>query len=295
MKTIMILGAGYMGGGIAQVCANAGYHVLLWDVKEDLVQAGIHKIASGLDARIAKGKETLEHKKELLERIETVTELSEAKRADLVLEVVVEKLEIKYNVLKQVEASCSEDTLIGTNTSYIPITTLAECLMHPERFLGIHFFGPVPAMRLVEVIRGEKTNESTIAAVQEFVHAIGKTPVVIQKDAPGFLVNRINAAIRMEAFRCYEEGIASIEDIDTALKLGLNHPMGPFELNDMSGIEIGVAGLDTLYERTGEERWKAIDKARELVEAGELGRKTGKGWYDYTSGEKRPRPELKKQ
>ena len=156
----------------------------------------------------------------------------------------------------------------------------------------MHFFGPVPAMRLVEVIRGEKTADAAVEFAKEMAASFGKTPVVVNRDSAGFLVNRITAAIRMEAYRCYEEGLASIEDIDTALKLGLNHPMGPFELNDMSGIEIGLSGLDTLYRTTGDERWKDIDKARQLVAAGELGRKTGKGWYDYTSGQKVPRDDL---
>ena len=147
-------------------------------------------------------------------------------------------------------------------------------------------------MKLTELIRGEKTSDAAVKAAKDFCISIGKTPIVIQKDSAGFLVNRINAAIRTEAYRCYEEGIASIEDIDTAVKLGLNHPMGPFELNDMSGLDVGLAGLDTLYKRTGDKRWEATDKVRQMVNSGELGRKTGKGWYDYTSGEKKPRTDI---
>ena len=292
MKCVMVLGAGFMGSGIAQVCANGGNKVLLWDMTEELAAKGVAKIAAGLDGRIAKGKETPEHRDELLGRIECTADTARAAEADLVIEVVVENIDIKKKVLAEIESHCSEKTVLATNTSYLPITELGSVLKRPENFLGMHFFGPVPAMRLVEVIRGEKTGDAAVAFAKEMAVAIGKTPVVVNRDSAGFLVNRITAAIRMEAYRCYEEGLASIEDIDTALKLGLNHPMGPFELNDMSGIEIGLSGLDTLYRASGDERWKAIDKARQLVAAGELGRKTGKGWYDYTSGQKVPRDDL---
>ena len=292
MNTVMVLGAGYMGSGIAQVCANGGYRVLLYDIAEEYINKGIQKIKTGLDARILKGKETEEHRDALLARIEPVTDLSAASEADLVLEVVVENIDVKKDVLSKVESFLPASSYIGTNTSYIPITALGECLQRPENFLGMHFFGPVPAMKLLELIRGEKTSDAAVEMAKNFAPTIGKTPIVVKKDSAGFLVNRINAAIRMEAYRCYEEGIASIADIDTATKLGLNHPMGPFELNDMSGLEVGLSGLDTLYNRTGDERWKAIDKVREMVKAGELGRKTGKGWYDYTSGEKQERTDL---
>ena len=288
----MVLGAGYMGSGIAQVCANGGYRVLLWDISEELIDKGISKIKTGLDSRITKGKETEEHRDELISRIIPTTEIKKAADAELVLEVVLENIDIKAKVLSEAESWLPESGLIGTNTSYIPITSLAGSLRRPENFLGIHFFGPVPAMKLTELIRGEKTSDAAVKAAKDFCISIGKTPIVIQKDSAGFLVNRINAAIRTEAYRCYEEGIASIEDIDTAVKLGLNHPMGPFELNDMSGLDVGLAGLDTLYKRTGDKRWEATDKVRQMVNSGELGRKTGKGWYDYTSGEKKPRTDI---
>ncbi len=294
MRTIMILGSGYMGAGIAQVCANAGYDVLLWDLETSLIEKGIQKIAAGLDARIAKGKETLEHKNELLGNIHATTNLEDAAEADFVIEVVVENFEIKENLLRELEQYVNADTFIGTNTSYIPITHLAEGLQRPENFLGTHFFGPVPAMKLLEIVRGEKTSDAAIEAAKEFAAQIGKNPIVVQKDSPGFIVNRINAAIRMEAYRCYDEGIASIEDIDAAMKLGLNHPMGPFELNDLSGIDIGLAGLETLYQSFHDERWKPIPAAYERVQKKELGRKTGKGWYDYENGQKTVREELHK-
>jgi len=292
MKTVMILGGGFMGSGITQVCANGGLDTILWDISLELAEKGKARIASGLDARIAKGKETEEHKNELLGRIRCTDDISAAAEADMIIEVVVEKMEIKKDVIAKIEKHCRPDAIISTNTSYLSISEMSEVLEKPERFLGTHFFGPVPAMKLLEIIKGKHTSDAAVAAAREFAALIGKTPVLVNKDNAGFLVNRINAALRMEAYRCYEEGIASIEDIDTAMKLGLNHPMGPFELNDMSGIEIGLSGLDTIYAATGDERWKAINKARELVEAGELGRKTGKGWYDYSSGEKKARNDL---
>ena len=294
MKTIMILGSGYMGSGIAQVCANAGYEVLLWDLETSLIEKGIRKIAAGLDARIAKGKETFEHKNELLGNIHATTNLEDAAKADFVIEVVVENFEIKENLLRELEQYVSADTFIGTNTSYIPITHLAEGLQRPKNFLGTHFFGPVPAMKLLEIVRGEKTSDAAVEAAQEFAEQIGKNPIVVQKDSPGFIVNRINAAIRMEAYRCYHEGLASIEDIDIAMKLGLNHPMGPFELNDLSGIEVGLSGLETLYQSFQDERWRPIPEAYERVQKHELGRKTGIGWYDYSFGEKKTRKDLEK-
>ena len=210
----------------------------------------------------------------------------------MILEVVVEDEAVKHKVLAEAERHASEQAYLATNTSYIPITTLASCLKRPERFIGLHFFGPVPAMKLLEMIRGERTGDETLQMGLEFARQIGKAPVVVKRDTPGFVVNRINAALRLEAYHILHEGIASIEDIDQALKLGLNHPMGPFELNDMSGLELGLSGLETMYCRTGEARWKADPEVYERVKRGELGKKTGKGWYDYTSGERRPRTDL---
>lgn len=292
MEKVMVLGSGFMGSGIAQVCAAAGLDVLLWDLEESLLERSISKIAAGLDARIAKGKETPEHRAELLSRLQPCTDMKRAAEAELILEVVLEDQQVKHQVLSEAERYASEQAYLATNTSYIPITALASCLKRPERFIGLHFFGPVPAMKLLEIIRSEKTAEETLQMGLEFAKRIGKTPVVVNKDTPGFVVNRINAALRLEAYHIMHEGIASISDIDLAMKLGLNHPMGPFELNDMSGIELGLAGMETMYMRTGDPRWKPVPEAYERVQRGEYGRKTGKGWYDYTGGEKRPRTDI---
>lgn len=220
------------------------------------------------------------------------TDLKAAADAELIIEVIIEQEEAKHKILAEVESYAQETAYLGTNTSYIPITFLGSVLKRPERFIGLHFFGPVPAMKLLEIIRGEKTDDETVAMALEFAKIIGKAPVVVNKDTPGFVVNRINAALRLEAYRVYHEGIASIPDIDMAMKLGLNHPMGPFELNDMSGLELGLSGLETLYKRFDEERWKPMPEVYERVKNGEYGRKTGKGWYDYSDGEKKPRKDL---
>ena len=201
MKTIMVLGSGYMGGGIAQVCANGGYNTILWDLTDELVNKGIDKIASGLDARIAKGKDTEEHKAALLANLHPTTDLAAAKDADLIIEVIVENEQIKLDTLAKVESFAKETAYMATNTSYLSISKLATALKRPERFCGMHFFGPVPAMKLLEIVKGDKTADETINMAKEVGTQIGKTPIVVTKDTAGFIVNRLNAALRMEAYR----------------------------------------------------------------------------------------------
>ena len=290
-KTVMVLGAGFMGSGIAQVSAAAGHKVLLWDIKEEFVQGGVGRITKSLDGRIAKGKMTEETKADILSRIVPTVDLNMAAEADIVMEAVVENKEVKQDLFAKVDKIAPVETVLASNTSSIPISSIANALEHKERFMGLHFFSPVPAMKLVEMIRGMKTSQETMDKGKEFVDSIGKTGVTV-KDSPGFLVNRINHALRGEAFRCLQDGIATMEDIDTAMKMGLGHPMGPFELNDMSGLDISLAVFDTLYENFKDPKWVPILAMRKLVEAGECGRKSGKGWYDYTSGEKKPRTDI---
>lgn len=282
MKRVMVLGAGFMGHSIAQVCANGGYEVDLWDLTDELAQKGYDSIAQGLDRQVARGKDTQEHVDALLGRLHPCSNISAAAQADLIIEAVVEDVKIKQDVLAKAEAYCGEDTILGTNTSFIPITRLAECLQKPERFIGLHFFAPVYAMKLLEIIRGEKTSDKTVEKAREFGEQIGKISVLVQKDAPGFIVNRINYATYLEAYKVMQEGIASIEDIDKAMKYGLNVPMGPFELNDYGGLDTVSKCLATLYSLTGEERYKPIPELEAHVAKGEYGRKSGKGWYDYT-------------
>lgn len=277
----MVFGAGAMGSGIAQACATNGYQVYLCDVNMKFAMNGYENIKAGLDKQVARGKMTQEAMDELMGRLTPCCDVSLAAKADLIMEAIVEDVELKKRLFSQIEEYCSEKTIIGTNTSFIPITKLSEDMKNPERFIGIHFFNPVYAMKLVEIIRGEKTNDDTVNKAEEFVKEIKKESVLILKDAPGFIVNRINFATYAEAYRVMEEGVASIEDIDKAIKLGLNYPMGPFELNDFGGLQTIQACLKTLYELTGDERFRPVAALDEHVAKGELGRKTGKGWYDY--------------
>ena len=291
IKTVMVVGAGFMGSGIAQVCAAAGFKVLLWDVKDEFIQNGLKKVSDGLITRVSRGKMTEEAKSELLDRIKPVIDLEAASDADLVIEAVVEDKKVKCDIFKKCDQICPQHTILASNTSAIPISTLAIATNRGDRFIGTHFFSPVPIMKLVEIVRGLKTSPETCEIVKAFILRIEKTGVIV-KDGPGFLVNRVMHAFRNEVFNCLEEGVASLEDIDTAIKLGLGHPMGPFELNDFAGLDIGLATSETLWENYKEPKWRPYLTVRRLVEAGELGRKTGKGWYDYTSGEKKPRTDI---
>ena len=281
MKKIVVCGAGVMGGGIAQVCAKAGYEVALWDLTVELAQRGKDGIAAGLEKQVARGKTTVEEKDALLANLTPTDDIACAADADLIMEVVLENPKIKKDLYAKIEAVCRDDAIIGTNTSYIPISTLAADLKHPERFLGLHFFNPVYAMKLLEIIRGEKTSDEVFEKAQAWAPTIGKTVVSVNKDAPGFIVNRLNKALQVEAMRLMHEGVASCEDIDKAAKLGLNHPMGPFEMMD-GNLELTYTCLNLLVELTGDERFKPIPELEEHIQKGEFGRRTGKGWYDYT-------------
>ena len=285
MKKIVVCGAGVMGSGIAQVCAKAGYEVELWDLTVELAQRGKNGIAAGLEKQVARGKMTVEEKDALLANLNPTDDIACVADADLIMEVVLENAKIKKDLYAKIEEKCREDAIIGTNTSYLPITSLAADLKHPERFIGLHFFNPVYAMKLLEVIRGEKTGDETFNKAMEFAPTIGKTPLSVKKDIPGFIVNRLNKAMQAEAMYLLHEGVATVEDIDLAAKLGLNYPMGPFEMMD-SNLELTLIALNTLVELTGDKRFEPIPELVAHVEAGELGRRTGKGWYDYTDKQK---------
>ncbi len=281
IKKIVVCGAGVMGGGIAQVCAANGYSVSLYDLTDEIANGGKSKIATGLEKQVARGKMTEEQKDELLSRLTPTSDLSCVKDANLIMEAVLENPQIKKDLFAKIEALCPADAIIGTNTSYIPITELAKDLKRPERFLGLHFFNPVYAMKLLEIISGEKTAKETLDIAVAFAPTIGKTPVCVQKEVPGFIVNRLNKALQVEAMRLLHEGVASVKDIDTAVKLGLNYPMGPFEMMD-GNLELTHTCLNLLYEMTGEERFKPTEELLAHIKAGEFGKRTGKGWYDYT-------------
>ena len=281
IKKIVVCGAGVMGGGIAQVSAAAGYEVWMYDLKEEYSQGGKNKIAAGLDRQVAKGKMTEEQKEELLARLHPTADITCAADADLIMEAVLEDVQVKKDLYAKLEAVCPAKAIIGTNTSYIPISKLAEDMVHPERFLGMHYFNPVYAMKLLELIRGEKTSDETFEAALAFAPTINKVPVSVKKEVPGFIVNRLNKAVQAEAMYLLQEGVASVEDIDQAAKLGLNYPMGPFEMMD-GNLELTYTCLKLLYEMTGQERFRPIQELEDHIAAGEFGKRTGKGWYDYS-------------
>jgi 3-hydroxybutyryl-CoA dehydrogenase len=291
IKKIMVIGAGFMGSGIAQVSAAAGYTVFMQDIKDEFVKTGMVRIEKNLAGNVAKGKLSEEEKKVIQGRITPTIELTPARDCELVIEVIIENKQAKLDLFRKLDDICPPHVIFASNTSSIPITDLAAGTKRPDQFAGMHFFSPVPVMKLVEVIKGLKTSQATAEIIWRLAEKMGKVPVYV-KDGPGFLVNRVNAALRCEVYKCLAEGVASIEDIDKAMKFGLNHPMGPFELNDFVGLEIGHAVLETLWENFRDPKWAPSLILKKMVASGDLGRKTGKGWYDYTSGEKKPRTDL---
>lgn len=282
IRMVGILGAGTMGAGIAQVFAQYGFDVRLMDTKDEFVQRGINRIRTTLQRLVNSGKIKQEEADSLLARIRGTTDLEEvAKNADFIVEAVQETLELKKQVFRDVDRICVGHTILATNTSSLSVTEIASVTGNPNRVIGMHFFNPAPVMKLVEIIPGLRTSTETIMIAKELVKKLGKTPVEV-REASGFIVNRIMAALMNEAMYCLMRGIAEKpEDIDTSCKLGLNHPMGPFELMDLVGLDIILSILDAIYEEEGDPKWRACPLLRKLVRAGFLGRKTGKGWYEY--------------
>ncbi|SHN71600.1 3-hydroxyacyl-CoA dehydrogenase family protein [Desulfitobacterium chlororespirans] len=281
MTKIGVLGAGSMGGGIAHLAAVKGLDVILCDVEQRFVHGAVQRIAGFLDKSVAKQKMTVEEKDAALQRITTTTNMEDLASVPLVIEAIFEDMDIKKTAFQKLDQICGPETIIASNTSSMSITTLAAATSRPDRVVGMHFFNPPLIMRLVEVIRGYYTSDETVARVSDVSRAMGKTPVEVKKDTPGFIVNRIMMPQFLEAVRIAEEGIASIEDIDTAVKLGLNYPMGPFELMDFTGVEISVHVSDYFVEEYKDMKWNAPQLLKNIVRAGRLGKKTGAGWYDY--------------
>jgi 3-hydroxybutyryl-CoA dehydrogenase len=291
IEKIMVVGAGLMGSGIAQVMATAGCEVVLRDITDAFVAKGMGAIAKNLTGAVAKGKLSEADKAAITARIKPTTELVSAKECDLIIEAIIENKQAKMDLFRELDGICPPQVIFASNTSSIPITELATATKRPDRFAGMHFFSPAPIMKLVEIIRGLKTADATIQVIKDLTDRIGKVGVLV-KDGPGFLVNRVNAALRNEVYNCLAEGVATIEDIDKALKFGLGHPLGPFELQDLVGLDIGFAVAETLWDNFKDPKWRPSLLLKKLVASGDLGRKTGKGWYDYTSGEKKPRTDI---
>jgi len=280
IRTVGIIGAGTMGSGIAQVAATAGLDVILIDVSVAAIDKGLAAVARNLDRVIAKGKMSGTDKDAALKRIARSTSLADLRPADIVIEAATEDLEAKTKILKQIDPLVREDAIIASNTSSISITKLASTISHPERFIGMHFFNPVPVMALVEIVRGLQTSDATHDAVKELSSKLGKTPITV-KSAPGFVVNRILLPMLNEAFFALAEGEASAADIDEGMKLGCNHPIGPLALADLIGLDVLLSVMQTLHDELGDSKYRPAPLLRELVAAGYLGRKTGRGVHRY--------------
>lgn len=281
MKTVAILGSGIMGAGIAQVAAQAGLSVILRDLQMGIVKDGLLTIEQNLDKMINRGTLLPEDKPMILDRINITTDLTDVQNSDLVIEAVVENMAVKKQIFAELDHICSEHTILATNTSSLSITEIAASTKRPDRVLGMHFFNPVPQMRLVELVKGMETSDQTIDIARSFTNQIGKDEVVVNRESPGFIVNRILMPFMNEAIFIYGDGLASPEEIDTAMKLGAGMPMGPLELADMIGLDIVHAAILVFYNEFRDPKYRPHTILSTYIRAGYYGRKSGKGFYDY--------------
>lgn len=282
IKTIGVVGAGTMGSGIALVAAQRGFQVVMRDVEDRFVKRGLETVDRFLGRSVEKGKMTESEKKEILARIRGTVSLEDIGGVDFVIEAVLEDLALKKEVFTDLDRLCRPEVILTSNTSSMSITEIAAVTGRPERVAGMHFFNPAPLMKLVEVIRGFQTADETMMAVTGLAKSMGKEPVEVNRDSPGFIVNRVLMAHLIEAIRLVEEGVASMEDVDKAVKLGLNYPMGPFELMDLTGIDIAFHVTEYLYrELNKENKWVAPQLLKTMIRANRLGRKSKAGWYEY--------------
>ncbi len=283
IKKVGVIGAGAMGSGIAQVFAQNGFQVVMRDIADEFLQRGMKNIEQGLEKMVAKGKLSEGEKASILGRIDPTLSMADLKEVDFVVEAAIENLDLKKQIFKELDELTRPEVVLSTNTSSLSITEIASATKRPDKVAGMHFFNPAPVMKLVEVVKGYLTSDETVQVIRELAEkSLGKITILVKKDTAGFVVNRIMMPQLMEAIRIYEEGVASIEDIDKAVKHGLNYPMGPFELMDLTGLDIGYAVNEVLRQELPPElKHTTPHTLKAMVKAGKLGRKTGEGWYKY--------------
>lgn len=282
VKKICILGAGLMGNGIAQACAQAGFQVAMRDIEDKFVENGLNMIKKNLTRGVKKGKMTQDEMDAVLQRINGVVDLNEAlKDADVIIEAIIENRDLKRKVFAEIDAICKPEVVFASNTSSISITDMAAATKRPDKFIGMHFFNPVPVMRLVEIIKGYETSEETYLFIDELSKKLGKETVLVN-EAPGFAVNRLLLPFFLEAVTALQEGVTTVEDMDKAITLGLNHPMGPFTLLDFVGLDTTLFIGDYLYSEFQDSKYRVPSLLRKMVRAGHFGRKSGIGFYDYS-------------
>ncbi len=281
VKKHFVVGAGIMGSGIGQLCAQQGYEVTVVDISENIVKKAEEKVRAGLKKRVEAQKITQGDMDSVLSRIKWAADLNLARESDFVVEAIIENMEAKKELFKKLDSICPPPAILATNTTALSISEIASATTRPDKVIGMHFFNPVVIMKLVEIIRGDKTSEETIAVTKKFAESLGKAPIATSKEAPAGIVSRVLAGLLNEAAVVYSQGIASAQDIDEAMKLGAGLPMGPLALIDMIGLDIHLAKMETLYAKLKDERYKAPDVIRKMVAEGKLGKKSGEGFYKY--------------
>jgi len=276
-----VVGAGIMGAGVGQLCAQQGYDVTVVDISDEIIDKARGRVEAGLAKRVEKGKITQEEMDSVLSRMNWATDLDHAQACDFVVETIYENIDAKQEVFKKLDSICSPDTILATNTTALSVSEIASPTSRPDKVIGMHFFNPAPVMKLVEIIRGEETSDETIATTKKFAEDLGKVPITTAKEAPAGIVSRVLAGLLNEAAAVYADGIASAEDIDEAMKLGAGLPMGPLALVDMIGLDIHQAKMETLYTKLKDERYKPPEIIRNMIAEGKLGKKSGEGFYKY--------------